>query len=144
MNYPTNPVASEQLPDAIFHCEVTGGDTIGGIGNYVDSQEVPSTIAKRAADFTTNMSICAGNQDEPSIEVLTHTLLLSRLLGFADFFAAIAFHRSVDDGFDQLSIRASRFSRRHGKLVLARQPRIGICFDDINFAFRREPHIDAA
>ena len=69
MNYATNPVVREQLPDTILHCEVTGGNTFGGIGNYVDSQEVPSTSAKRAADFTTDVSTGARNQDGPFIDV---------------------------------------------------------------------------
>ena len=68
MNYASNPVAGEQSPSAIFHCEITGENTFGD-RKHATARKVPSTSAQWAADSTTNVSTGARNQDEPFIEV---------------------------------------------------------------------------
>src|SRR5262245_45133641 len=54
----------------------------------------------------------------------------------------VARHRQVHDLPNQLSVGAPRGLRGHRKLLLARKPRVGVCFNHVHLTFWREAHID--
>src|SRR5579872_2347741 len=67
----------------------------------------------------------------------------TRLLGVV-LRAPVTLDCDLDDAFNQLRVGAAGFFCGHGKLVFARKPWIRVRFDHINFALRREPHVNAS